>query len=207
MSVMSLEPHDYMTEKTVILPGSPSVTRIEFGIPVIRDPTVDRFCLKSVSHRQCSQDDAASLNSPSDTSQSSQTSENAKYYGDHTTNAETTKPVVPTTVAVDHTQVEQEISACSEFHILPEYIAKFIRDDRAGLHSAEQNATETVETPSDILWSDIVSISADVKVKPRITSRNNMKTESRKKHQTRRLPRKAKRADFWTCTSCRSRHR
>ncbi len=203
MSAMSLEPH----EKSVTLPGSPSVTRVEFGIPVIRDHTVDRLCLKSASHRQCSQDDAASLTSPSDTSQSSQTSENAKYCGDHTANAETTKPVVPTTVAVDHIQVEQEISACSEFHILPEYIAKFIRDDRAGLHSSEQNAPEDVESPCAVLWSDIVSISADVKVKPRITSRNNMETESKKKHQAHRLQRKAKRADFWTCTSCRCRHR
>ena len=41
-------PNDLVvTELSVILPGSPSTNQLEFGIPVIRDVTLDRLCLES----------------------------------------------------------------------------------------------------------------------------------------------------------------
>ena len=121
MSAVPRPPCGYVGGGSVTLPGRSSDTRLEFGIPVIRENTVDRLCLESANHRH---NVGFGFSTQSATAEvgCSPTPDDALYYADHisqTSNEHTGR-------SANHAQVANE--PCKGE--LPPYIAEFIRNSR-----------------------------------------------------------------------------
>ncbi len=85
MSAVSRPSCDNVSEVLVTLPGRSSDTRLEFGIPVIRENTVDKLCLESANHREDGHTVGAGVSTQSDTAEvrDSPTRVDTLCYADH----------------------------------------------------------------------------------------------------------------------------
>ncbi len=124
MSALSRAPCAYVNEVSVILPGRSSDTRLEFGIPVIRENTVDWLCLESANYRECGHNVGAGFGTQSDTAEvrSPSTPENASYYSDHI--GQTSKKHAGR--SANHAQVAHKPYR----GVLPPHIAAYIKTTR-----------------------------------------------------------------------------
>ena len=121
MSAVPRPPCGCVGGVSVTLPGRSSDTRLEFGIPVIRENTVDRLCLESDNHGHKA---GSGLGTQSDTAEvgSSPTPVDALYYADHISQ----RSNEDTERSANHAQVANEPYRGE----LPPYITEFIRRSR-----------------------------------------------------------------------------
>lgn len=158
------EPGNHATEFSVTLPGKPSATSLEFGIPVIHGPTLDWLCLESSKHRDYTS--ACSTNYIDLAQQTSQSdnSEKLSRYPFHDTLTQPQRCSEPVngmygegTGVVAQTPASQAQVACSpmsstgapEFQGLPEHITEYIRRARNLVENQSYNNEQQHDDTND----------------------------------------------------------